>query len=121
MQYVERMDHSFYLYDGSFTTPPCTEGVKFIVMQEIQYITFSDIAIFQRFWGGNTRFAGGRGNNRLVQPLNGRQIFYNLVTQDERYQSLKNHFMLPDSAGTKILFSVCSTFVVIITIFVLSF
>lgn len=118
MQYVERMDHSFYLYDGSFTTPPCTEGVKYIVMQEIQYITFADIAIFQRFWGGNPKFAGGKGNNRAVQPLNGRKIYYNKVTQEERYKVLKNHFMLPDSAGTKMLFSVCATFVVIINFLV---
>lgn len=103
MQYVERMDHSFYLYDGSFTTPPCTEGVKFLVMQEIQYITFSDIAVFQRFWGSNPRFAQGKGNNRAIQPLNGRQVFYNLVTKDERYRILKNHFMLPESSAQMIM------------------
>ncbi len=66
MQYVERMDHSFYLYNGSSTVPPCIEGVKYLVMQEIQYITFEDIALFQKFWGANMRFAGGKGNNRAV-------------------------------------------------------
>jgi carbonic anhydrase len=35
MQYVERMDRSFYYYNGSFTGPPCIESVKYLVMEEI--------------------------------------------------------------------------------------
>ena len=46
MEYVERMGQSFYHYTGSFTTPPCTEGVKFLVMSEVQYITLADMATF---------------------------------------------------------------------------
>jgi carbonic anhydrase len=46
MQYIERMDKSFYYYEGSLTKPPCVETVKFVVMNEIQYITFSDMEQF---------------------------------------------------------------------------
>ena len=46
MQYVERMDKSFYYYEGSLTSLPCVETVRFVVMNEIQYITFSDIEQF---------------------------------------------------------------------------
>ena len=35
MQYVERMDKSFYYYEGSLTTPPCVETVRYVVMNEI--------------------------------------------------------------------------------------
>ena len=29
------MDKSFYLYSGSETTPPCTEGVLHVVMKKV--------------------------------------------------------------------------------------
>jgi hypothetical protein len=97
MQYVERMDRSFYYYEGSLTTPPCSEHVHFLVMNEIQYITFADIQQFQRFWGSNQRFARGKGNNRVVQPINGRAIYFKELTLRERYEELTNHFMMPDN------------------------
>jgi carbonic anhydrase len=52
-----------YRYDGSLTTPPCSEGVKWSVMT--QPITFSEaqLAAFTQLF---------EGNNRPVQELNGR-------------------------------------------------
>lgn len=115
MHYVERMDKSFYHYEGSLTTPPCSERVQFIVMKEIQYITFADIKLFQGFWGSNKKFANGRGNNRITQPINGRPIYFKDVTLEERYAELTNHFMMPDGAamgGLSVLGLVIGTFMV---------
>lgn len=59
---------TFYRYDGSLTTPACTEGVTWIVLQN-QLIMSS------------TQINGLRGimglNFRPVQPLNGRTISQN--------------------------------------------
>lgn len=59
--------HDYYQFTGSLTTPPCTEGVKWIVLS--QAITASPAQIVQ------LRIATG-ANARPVQPLNGRKIFY---------------------------------------------
>ena len=95
MQYVNRMSKTFYFYQGSLTTPPCVESVNFIIMQEVQYLTFADIDNFSRFWGGNRRFANGKGNNRAVQPLNGREVFFREETLEQRQAKLTNKFMMP--------------------------
>ncbi len=58
-------DQALYLYDGSLTTPPCSEGVRWLLMQ--QPITFSQEQIAQ--YGqilANT--------NRPLQPLNNRLV-----------------------------------------------
>jgi carbonic anhydrase len=52
-----------YAYEGSLTTPPCTEGVKFFVLK-------SPIGI-QREMIDSFPF---KMNARPVQPLNGRKI-----------------------------------------------
>ena len=85
MQYVERSGGSFFHYKGSLTTPNCTEGVNFLVLAEVQYISFDDMANFKRFWKNNKAFATYSGNNRLVQPLNGRPVYYKEVTIEEEY------------------------------------
>lgn len=98
MDYVQRMGQSFYYYEGSLCTPPCTEKVQWIVMSEIQYITLNDLGNLTKFWAKNPQFAKGRGNNRMIMPRNGRPIYYKHVTLDERISELKNHFMLPSQS-----------------------
>jgi carbonic anhydrase len=56
----------FYNYPGSFTTPPCTEGINWFVIKEIQTISQAQYDTFFRLWAGNATFAEGKGNNRVV-------------------------------------------------------
>lgn len=62
-----------YRYDGSLTTPPCSEGVKWLVMTTPIEMSQSQIAAFKAIFNGN---------NRPVQPLNGRELLVN-STGDE--------------------------------------
>ena len=56
---------STYRYNGSLTTPPCSEGVKWIVLTTPVEMSESQIAAFKAII---------HGNNRPVQPLNGRGL-----------------------------------------------
>ena len=62
----------FWSYDGSFTTPPCTEGVMWSVLSEIQEISQEQLDEFQTIYKAST-FAQN-GNNRATQPMNGRVL-----------------------------------------------
>ncbi len=54
-----------YRYNGSLTTPPCTEGVKWIVLTTPIELSAAQIAAFEDIF---------EFNNRPVQPLNERTI-----------------------------------------------
>ena len=56
---------SSYRYDGSLTTPSCSEGVKWFVLTTPIELSEAQIASFT---------AIVHGNNRPVQPLNGRKL-----------------------------------------------
>jgi carbonic anhydrase len=58
-------NHSYYRYSGSLTTPPCSEGVRWIVMKTPLSASPEQIAAFV-----NTL----QHNNRPLQPLNGRMV-----------------------------------------------
>jgi carbonic anhydrase len=54
-----------YRYEGSLTTPPCSEGVAWLVMTEPIQLSEKQLAAFDQLF---------KGNNRPVQPLNGRTL-----------------------------------------------
>lgn len=56
---------TYYTYMGSLTTPPCTEGVLWLVMKQPMQVSAEQIAIFSRLY---------RNNARPIQPANGRLI-----------------------------------------------
>jgi carbonic anhydrase len=58
-------DRSAYRYIGSLTTPPCSEGVKWIVMKSSMAITTKQIASFKKIFPMNAR---------PLQPINQRSI-----------------------------------------------
>jgi carbonic anhydrase len=60
-------DHGHYRYLGSFTTPPCTEGVLWLVLRTPVELSRAQIDQFR---------AVIEGNNRPVQPRNQRAIEY---------------------------------------------
>lgn len=54
-----------WFYEGSLTTPPCTEGVPWTVYNQPIELSADQIAAYQ---------AAFDGNNRPVQALNGREV-----------------------------------------------
>ena len=56
----------YYRYNGSLTTPPCTEGVRWLIMKEPMTVSKQQIEEF--------RGTLGFDNNRPLQPANARMI-----------------------------------------------
>jgi carbonic anhydrase len=54
---------TYYEYDGSTTTPPCTEGVKWYILATPVKLSGAQISAFEAIYDHN---------NRPVQPLNDR-------------------------------------------------
>lgn len=57
----------YFSWTGSLTTPPCTEGVKWMLLQEPVQISKAQANKLERTLGVK--------NNRPVQPLNGRKVY----------------------------------------------
>ncbi len=59
------VDHSYYRYTGSFTPPPCTEDVLWMVLKTPVELSAGQIEKFRSVISGN---------NRPTQPLNERTV-----------------------------------------------
>lgn len=62
--------HASYRYDGSLTTPPCTEGVKWVVLSTPIELDRQQIDTFRAII---------HDNSRPVQALNGRMVLADTV------------------------------------------
>ncbi|MEA1916070.1 MAG: carbonic anhydrase family protein [Campylobacterota bacterium] len=59
-------DRAYYRFNGSLTTPPCTEGVKWFVLSHPMSISKDEVKKFEKAVHGH--------NNRPIQSLNARTI-----------------------------------------------
>ena len=58
-------DKGYYAYEGSLTTPPCSQGVSWMVLKTPVKLGAEQIKAFRRLFSANAR---------PIQPLNGRII-----------------------------------------------
>jgi carbonic anhydrase len=59
-------NHHYFTYLGSLTTPPCTEGVRWVELKAPVFLSRSQIASFGHLYPVNAR---------PPQPLDGRQVY----------------------------------------------
>ncbi|MBF0441949.1 MAG: carbonic anhydrase family protein [Oligoflexales bacterium] len=69
------MNKKAYSYMGSLTTPPCTENVTWYVFKDSIKVSQDQIQTFRKLYSGN---------NRPVQPINGRNFF-----RGDEYENIK--------------------------------
>jgi carbonic anhydrase len=55
----------YYTFQGSLTTPPCSEDVRWFVLKSPSTVSAGEIAAFGKLYSTNAR---------PVQPLNGREV-----------------------------------------------
>lgn len=58
-------DKAYYRFDGSLTTPPCTESVSWMVLKQPVTLSAAQLQAFRQLYHANAR---------PVQPLNGRVV-----------------------------------------------
>src|ERR1700741_2102332 len=59
------VEHEYYTFSGSLTTPPCSEGVTWYVMKNPVALSEAQVAVFAKLYPRNAR---------PIQPGNGREI-----------------------------------------------
>ena len=92
---VMQFEHEpFWSYDGSLTTPPLAEGIKWTVFSKIMNISENQLRGFQQWFSHNHEFACGKGNNRVLQPLNDRVLYYST-----KKQAAQNAQKIPGYSG----------------------
>jgi len=64
----------FWHYEGSFTTPPCTESVDFLISQTPVVTSASYVTSYMEYLKATGKGNSYGQNNRPIQPLHGREI-----------------------------------------------
>ena len=76
-KFLSSVDYRFFWsYEGSLTTPPCTEGIQWTVVNNPMPMLESQLEDFNFHYKSNNTFANGNGNIRGPQPLNNRKVYF---------------------------------------------
>jgi len=67
-KFVPTTKQQYIGYDGSLTTPPCTEMINWKVLTTPLKITETQLNVLKKQFGTD-------GNARAIQPLNGRKMY----------------------------------------------
>lgn len=59
-------DRDYYRFNGSLTTPPCTEGVRWLVLKQPVTVSAEQVKVFTDIIG--------QANNRPIQPVHARSV-----------------------------------------------
>ncbi|MDO9265753.1 MAG: carbonic anhydrase [Sulfurimonas sp.] len=62
-------DKAYYRFTGSLTTPPCSEGVRWLVLKSYSTISPAQVKEF-------SKALNGVNNNRPVQPIKARKVMH---------------------------------------------
>lgn len=60
-------EKAYYRFNGSLTTPPCSEGVRWLVLKNYTTISKGQVSEFIKLFDNHA-------NNRPVQPINARKV-----------------------------------------------
>jgi carbonic anhydrase len=82
----------YYHYDGGLTTPGCDEVVTWLLTSKVLEMSSDQLSFFTSQWAGNPTFGKKQGNNRLIQPLNGRTVYIVGEKYDDFYSKLSKTF-----------------------------
>jgi carbonic anhydrase len=75
-----------YYYKGSLTTPPCTEDVNWVVIEDIKKMSQNQFDKFEEYVNKlNKNYS--KGNNRKTFELNGRKVYKSEINDDDSYES----------------------------------
>ncbi|KAJ0967335.1 hypothetical protein J5N97_024252 [Dioscorea zingiberensis] len=72
----------YYRYLGSLTTPPCTEGVVWSLVQVVKTVSLEQVKLLRAA-------VNNVGNARSIQPINGRVIYLYEPERNEDHEALK--------------------------------
>lgn len=84
-------NRAFYTYQGSLTTPPCSETVNWLVMKTPLTVSKAQVEKFAKLFGGPT--------NRPVQALNGRLIVEQVPAEGGAHGAADAHGAMPASGA----------------------
>lgn len=89
-EYKDALASGFYNYDGSLTTPPCTESVTWFLLSTTMKMSLGQLRVFKSLYVDPA-------NNRLIQLRGGRAIFRNGVAADSVGASEHRRLCWPDA------------------------